>query len=120
MDNRVFIAELIQDIPLWTALIMSIYPEYQNEYIFYLSLFIGIIASIYIAFALKKGIYDLDKVMEKPSELIPFFIYSILLLLFVLFLTVKGKLYMSGFIWGYVILTSTMELFFFKRENPQE
>jgi len=120
MTNRIFFSELLQDIPLWTALIMSVYPDLKNEYIFYISLFIGILSSLYILYMMKKGEYTVDKLFDKPSEAFPFIIYSFSILIFLLYLTVNGKLYMSGFVWGYVILTATGELFLMGRTNPQE
>jgi hypothetical protein len=119
MNNKIFFSELMQDLPLWVALIMSIYPNLQNELVFYISLAIGIVASIYIIFMMKKGEYSVEKLAEKPSEMLPFLIYSFSLLLFLLYLTVENKLYMSGFIWGYVILSTTGEMFFLKKESPQ-
>ncbi len=120
MDNKIFFSELIQDLPLWTALIMSIYPHLQNDIVFYVSLAVGIVASLYILYMMKKGEYSIDKLTDKPSEMLPFIIYSFALLLFLLYLTVENKLYMSGFVWGYVILSATGELFFLRKATPQE
>ncbi|NPA54127.1 MAG: hypothetical protein GXO21_05600 [Aquificae bacterium] len=120
MDNKIFLSELLQDLPLWTALIMSIYPNLQNDTVFYISLAIGVITSLYILYLMKKGEYSIDKLTEKPSEMLPYIIYSFFLLLFLLFLTIENKLYMSNFVWGYVILTAAGEMFFLGKATPQE
>ncbi len=120
MNNKIFFSELLQDLPLWVALIMSVYPNLQNPYIFYVSLFIGIGVSIYIWYLMRKGEYNIEKLMEKPSEVLPFVIYSFSLLLFLLFLTIENKLYMSGYVWSYVIITAAGELLLMKKTSPQE
>ncbi len=120
MNNKIFFSEIIQDLPLWTALIMSVYPNLQNQYIFFGSLFVGIVASVYILYMMKKGEYSIEKLFEKPSEAFPFIIYSFSLLIFLLFLTIDGKLYMSSVVWGYVIITATGEIFFLGKTSPQE
>jgi hypothetical protein len=114
MDNRVFIGELLQDLPIWTAIVMSLYPSLKNEIVFYLTLGIGVISSIYIWYLMKRKIYTLESLMEKPSESFAFMIYSFLILIFLIFLTFKELLVFSSIVWLYLLITSIGEFIFLR------
>ncbi len=116
MDNRIFFSELLQDLPLWTAIFMSLYPTLQSKNIFFISLIIGIFASIYIWYLMKKGEYTLKIFLKNPSETFPFMIYSFTILIFLVILTYKGILYMPSVIWFYLLITSIVEFFFIRRD----
>ncbi len=120
MNNKIFFSELLQDLPLWTSIIMSVYPHLQNDKIFYASLVIGVLSSIYILYMIRKGEYSIEKLFQNLSEAISFSIYSFGLLIFLLLLTVENKLYMSGIVWGYVIISATGELFLMRKSLPHE
>ncbi|NPA17397.1 MAG: hypothetical protein GXO05_06595 [Aquificae bacterium] len=115
MSTRVFIAELIQDLPLWVALIMSIYPHLQNEEIFYVSLGAGAGATLFLFQEMKRGNYNLDSLFERPSEAFAFVIYSLFLLIMLVVLTFQDRLYMGSLVWTYVIIGTVGELFFLRR-----
>ena len=115
--DRIFTAELVQDIPLWLGLLMGIYPELQNEYILYGSFVLGSIASIYIIKAIKDGEYSPGIIAENPSDAFSFSIYSIVLLVVLLIASYKEMLYMSNLIWGYLIVFSVLELIFFLKKK---
>ena len=116
MNNKIFISELLQDLPLWTAIFMSMYPDLQNKTVFFISLIIGIIASFYIWYLMKKGEYTLKNFLKNPSETFPFMIYSFVILIFLVILTYKGILYMPSIIWFYLLITSLVEFLFIKRD----
>jgi hypothetical protein len=120
MNTRVFIAELVQDFPLWVVLFMSIYPEYQNESIFFMSLVLGMTATLYILYQMKKGEYSYETLFDKPSEAFPFLIYSFFLLILLIILTFQDRLYMGGIVWTYVILGSLGEIFFMRRDKTEK
>ena len=114
MDNRIFIGELLQDLPLWVAIIMSLYPQLKNETVFFISLGIGILATLYIWYLMKKRIYTLESLMKTPSESFAFMIYSFLILIFLIFLTFKDMLVFSSIVWPYLLITSIGEFIFLR------
>jgi len=115
MSTRVFIAELIQDFPLWVALIMSLYPHLQNEEIFYISLGAGIGATLFLFREMKSGNYNLENLFERPSEAFAFMIYSLFMLVMLVVLTFQDRLYMGSLVWTYVIAGTIGELFFMRK-----
>ncbi|MBK3332126.1 hypothetical protein GWK41_03470 [Persephonella atlantica] len=115
MNSRVFIAELLQDLPLWVALVMSIYPEYQKEELFYIALGIGTGATLFIFREMKSGNYSFETLFSKPSEAVPFLIYSFLLLIILIVLTFQDRLYMGSILWLYIIAGSLGEIFLMRR-----
>lgn len=115
MNTRIFLAELLQDLPLWVALIMSIYPEYQNDTVFYVSLGIGTGATAFILMEMKKGNYNYETLFNKPSEAVPFLIYSFLLLMILIILTFQGKLYMGSILWIYIVIGGIGEIFMLRK-----
>ena len=115
MNTKIFIAELLQDLPLWIALIMSIYPEYQNDTIFYISLGIGAGATVFILKEMKNGEYSYETLFNKPSEAIPFLIYSFLLLTVLIILTFQEKLYMGSILWIYIVIGGIGEILMLKK-----
>ncbi|WP_457641128.1 hypothetical protein [Persephonella sp.] len=120
MDTRIFIGELLQDLPLWVALFMSVYVEYQNENIFFGSLIIGIAATFYLLYEIKKGRYSFETLFNKPSEATPFIIYSFLLLIILIILTFQDRLYMGSIVWMYVIAGSLGEMLLMRKDNKIE
>lgn len=116
MNTRIFIGELLQDFPLWVALIMSLYPDLQNEYMFYISLGIGTGATAFLLKEMKKGDYSFETLFNKPSEAVPFLIYSFLLLIILIVLTFQDRLYMGSVVWIYVIAGSIGEIFLMRRK----
>ncbi|WP_456401161.1 hypothetical protein [Persephonella sp.] len=120
MNTRVFIAELIQDFPLWVVLFMSIYTEYQNERVFFGTLLIGILATFYILYEMKKGTYSYETLFDKPSEAMPFIIYSFFLLILLIILTFQDRLYMATIVWVYVIAGSLGEMLMMKRDREEK
>jgi len=116
MKTKIFIGELLQDLPLWVVLIMSIYPDLQNEHFFYVSLGIGTGATAFLLKEMKKGEYSFETLFNKPSEAVPFLIYSFLLLIILIVLTFQDRLYMGSVVWIYIIVGSLGELFFMKRK----
>jgi len=114
MDNRVFLGELLQDLPIWTAILMSLYPSLKNEMFFYITLAIGIVSSIYIWYLMKKNIYTLESLLKKPSESFAFMIYSFLIIIFLIFLTFKEQLVFSSIVWLYLLITSIGEFIFLR------
>ena len=115
MSNRVFIAELLQDLPLWVAIIMSVYPEYQNEYVFLVSLGIGVGATVFILKEMKNGNYSYETLFNKPSEAVPFLIYAFLLLVVLIILTFQDRLYMDTIVWIYLVIGGIGEIFFMRK-----
>ncbi|EDP73054.1 hypothetical protein [Hydrogenivirga sp. 128-5-R1-1] len=111
--DKIFFAEIVQDIPLWLSLIMGIYPDLQNKWIFFFSLFLGSIASIYIIKMIKEGQYSPGVIEENPSASFSFSIYSVVLIFVLIFASFKNMLYMESFVWGYLIVFSALELIFF-------
>ncbi len=115
MNSRVFIAELLQDLPLWTALIMSIYPQLQSKEVFLITLGIGVGATFFLLKEMKTGNYSFETLFNKPSEAIPFIIYSFLLLIILIVLTFQDRLYMGSILWLYIIAGSLGEIFLMRR-----
>ena len=115
MTTRVFIAELFQDIPLWIALIMSFYPEFQNQKIFLISLGVGTGATFFLLKEMKSGNYSFENLFKNASEAVAFIIYSFLLLIILIILTFQDRLYMSTLVWAYIIIGSIGEIVFMKR-----
>lgn len=111
--DKIFLAELTQDIPLWLALIMGIYPKLQNKWIFFFFLILGSIASIYIVKMIKDGEYSPGIIEENPSASFSFSIYSIVLIFILIYASFKNMLYMESIVWGYLIVFSALELIFF-------
>ncbi|WP_457644136.1 hypothetical protein [Persephonella sp.] len=120
MNNKVFIAELIQDLPLWIVLFMSVYTEYQNDRVFFASLVLGVLATAYILYQMKKGSYSYETLFDKPSEALPFLIYSFFLLILLIILTFQDRLYMGSIVWLYVIMGSIGEMFFMRKERSEK
>jgi len=115
MTTRIFIAELIQDLPLWVALIMSLYPHLQNEELFYVSLGMGTGATLFLFKEMKQGNYSLDNLFEKPSEAFAFIIYSLFMLILLVVLTFQERLYMNSLVWMYIIFGAVGELLFMRK-----
>ncbi len=115
MNSRVFIAELLQDLPLWTVLIMSIYPQLQSKEVFLITLGIGVGATLFLLKEMKAGNYSFETLFNKPSEAIPFIIYSFLLLIILIVLTFQDRLYMGSILWLYIIAGSLGEIFLMRR-----
>ncbi|RMA97835.1 hypothetical protein [Hydrogenothermus marinus] len=116
--DKIFVAEITQDIPLWLSLIMGLYPKLQNEIVYFLSLIIGSIASIYIIKMIKDGEYSPGLIAENSSEAFAFSIYSIALIIILIIASYKKVLYMETFMWSYLIVFSLFELIFFiKNKN---
>jgi hypothetical protein len=119
--DKVFIAELIQDIPLWLSIVMGIYKELQNEYVYYFSLVIGTIASIYIIQKIKEGVYSPGAIAQNPNEAFVFTIYTFAILIVLIIGSWKEILYMENYTWTYLIVFSAIELIFYlKQQNKQE
>jgi hypothetical protein len=116
MNTRIFTAELLQDLPLWVALVMSLYPQTQNENIFYISLGIGTGATLFLLREMKRGEYSFETLFSKPSEAVPFLIYSFLLLIILIVLTFQDRLYMGSLLWIYIVAGSVGEIFLMKRK----
>jgi hypothetical protein len=95
---------------------MSLYPEYQNENIFYISLGIGAGATIFLLKEMKNGNYSFETLFNRPSEAIPFLIYSFLLLILLIVLTFQDRLYMGSILWMYIIIGSIGELLFMRKK----
>lgn len=119
--DKIFFAEIVQDIPLWLSIIMGVYPDLQNEKLFYISLLTGSFASIYIIKTIKEGEYSPGIIEENPSVSFSFSIYSIALIFVLIYASFKDMLYMETYVWTYLIVFSALELIFFlKSKNKSE
>lgn len=119
--DKIFIAELIQDVPLWLSIVMGIYKNLQSEYIYFLSLIIGGLASIYILKKIKEGVYNPGTIAENPNEVFTFTIYTFAILIVLIIGSWKEILYMESYTWIYLIVFSALELIFYlKQINKQE
>ncbi|HIE58554.1 MAG TPA: hypothetical protein EYH43_00725 [Persephonella sp.] len=119
--DKIFIAELIQDIPLWLSIVMGLYKSLQNEYIYFLSLIIGGLASIYIIQKIKEGVYSPGTIAENPNEVFTFTIYTFAILIVLIIGSWKEILYMESYTWIYLIVFSALELIFYlKQINKKE
>jgi len=110
--DKIFIAELIQDIPVWLSIIMGLYKNLQNEYVYFASLILGSIASIYILQKIRQGVYSPGNIAENQNEVFVFTIYTFALLIVFLIGAWKGIVYMETYTWIYIIVYSVLELIF--------
>ncbi len=117
-NTRIFIGELVQDLPLWISLIMGTFPKYQNEKVFFLSLAVGIIASIYLLYLIKKGDYNPETFYENKIP-VSFFIYTMLLMIILTYASWINKLYMDNIVWGYIVVIFILELIFSVNSKKQ-
>ena len=119
--DKIFIAELVQDIPLWLSIVMGLYKGLQNEYVYYLSLLVGSVASIYIIQKIREGVYSPGTIAENPNEIFSFTIYSFALIILLIVGSWKEILYMENYTWIYLIVFSALELIFYlKQQNKQD
>jgi len=118
--DRIFIAEILQDIPLWLSLIMGIYPQFQNDKLFFASLILGSLSSVYIVKMIKDGEYSPGLIAENGSTAFSFSIYSMGLIFLLIFASFKKMLYMESFMWGYLIVFSILELIFFIKNQDKD
>ncbi|MDQ7056181.1 MAG: hypothetical protein Q9M89_06855 [Persephonella sp.] len=116
MNSKIFTTELLQDLPLWTALIMSLYPHLQSKEIFLITLGIGTGATLFLFKEMKSGNYSFETLFNRPSEAIPFIIYSFLLLIILIVLTFQDRLYMGSILWFYIIAGSIGEILLLRKK----
>ncbi|WP_457642755.1 hypothetical protein [Persephonella sp.] len=95
---------------------MSFYPQLQREELFYIALGIGVGATAFLFKEMKSGSYSFETLFNKPSEAVPFLIYSFLMLIILVVLTFQDRLYMDGILWTYIIVGSIGELFFMRKK----
>jgi len=118
--DKIFIAELVQDIPLWLSIIMGLYKNLQNEYVYFISLVIGSIASIYILQKVKEGVYNPGTIAENPNEVFAFTIYTFAILIVLIIGSWKEVLYMETYTWMYLIVFSALELIFYLKQIDRQ
>ncbi|NPA13559.1 MAG: hypothetical protein GXO45_06210 [Aquificae bacterium] len=122
MSNALFIAELLETLPLWVALIMSLYPEFQNEEVFWVSLGIGSGALAFVLWETKRGRYNIEEITQKSvGEALALSLHSILLLILLLVLAHQDRLYMATPLTVYIIASIILEFFImFNRSGKQK
>ncbi len=114
--DKIFIAELVQDIPLWLSIVMGLYKNLQNEYVYFLSLLIGGVASLYILQKIREGVYNPGTIAENPNEVFAFTIYTFAILIVLIIGSWKEVLYMETYTWIYLIVFSALELIFYLKQ----
>ncbi len=119
MANKLFYLDIIDDLPVLVAIFMSVYPEYRNENVFFLSVFIGISASIFLAKLLKSISIEEFIASFSPAEMLGYIIYIAFMLGFVIYLTVTDRLYMKWFVWGYLAVTFLISIYAVKKSSAK-
>ncbi len=120
MVNRIFYLDILDDLPVLVAIFMSVFPEYQNELIFYLSLVIGVVSSFILYFLIKKVSIENFILSFSTLEILGYVIYVFLMFGFVIYLSFSGKLYMNWIVWVYILFNFTLSILSMKETSKNE
>jgi len=118
--DKVFIAELVQDLPIWASIIMGLYKKLQNQYVYFATVVLGLIATVYILKKIKDKVYTPGNIAENPSDALAFTVYTFALLIVLMIGAWKNMLYMQSITWIYLIGISVAELIFFLKYVKSE
>ncbi len=118
--DKIFIAELVQDLPIWASIVMGLYKKLQNQYVYFFFIFLGVLATIYILKKIKEKVYTPGNIAENPTDVLAFTVYTFALLIVLMIGAWKDMLYMQTITWVYLIGISVAELIFFLKYVKSE
>ena len=117
MANKIFFLDILDDFPIIVSIFMSIYPQYRNDNIFFVSLFIGIMSYLILFRFLRKA--SIEEFISSLSffDMLGYVVYIFFLFGFLIYLTITGKLYMKWVVWAYVLFIFIMSMYSIKKRS---
>ncbi|NPA51756.1 MAG: hypothetical protein GXO22_02550 [Aquificae bacterium] len=104
MINKIFYLGFLSDAPILVAIFMSVYPKFQNEVIFYISVLIGFVSLIVSVNLIKR--LNIEHFISSFSvlDMIGYLLYILFMYGFVIYLFFTDRLYMKWVILVYILL----------------